>query len=590
MVHFVGEAAMTPASIISAAGWYELAVMRRKGDLFDVARDGEKDLIVALYGVAVWLGETTRRQATAECILSRIVEGTEVAAHLDGSFQLAVVDGTRREVRLISDHLASVPLFYSHLGRRLAFAPSGRGAGAILGRRPRLSLPGAIGYLTVGYPLGDRTMLESVSRVRPAHQVLYHASEGALRTSAYWDLRLGAGQRMSVRDAARELHTGVLEAHRSTLVDDPSEVHLALTGGWDSRLVLAALCEIGRPPARTFTWGGSSHVDGSDPDIATKVAAWAQVPHTVLSYDAADLIANLDAWCLESEMLSDNTGHFAAGSRFLAEHGLSPAVVLIGDQLFGPGGMFSRRDDAVAGALGIPWPELPPSTEAILKSGARGELLDAVGHQVEGILALCSSEHPKDLHHYLSFHTGLFGWLMAPGYYKEPVVAARRPLLTRTLLDLVTQWPREFRIDKKVEIAVLKKYHPGFHALPTQSSSALIDWRSTIGPSGILSGVITRLVAGESLRQSELRQVVDFDKCTSLIAGLSDGKRNRIRRWEWAFEIRRALARVPGQEWLVQAMSRVGRGATGAGQRTTPTRLLFRVALLERFSQLLEGS
>ena len=80
----------------------------------------------------------------------------------------------------------------------------------------------------------------------------------------------------------------------------------------------------------------------------------------------------------------------------------------------------------------------------------------ALVEQIAAIAASSDATNPKDLHHYLYFHVGVFGWLMAPGYFKEPVREARRPLASRQLLHAAAGWTGAIRHDKRVVAEVLR--------------------------------------------------------------------------------------------------------------------------------------
>ena len=578
---------------ILCESWCSVVAVVRPGERVAMARDERRGRVLAIIGAPIWAEPFGTEHPDAAALLARMGDGDRwPAALLDGSFASVLIDTVNRSVCLASDHLASRSQFWSMHGSTLSFGPSSRSVAALRAVRPTLSPQGAAGYLAVGYPLGAHTMVDGVFRLRPAQELTFASGQAAPTLTRWWDFQFGNVRPMRLKNAADQLHEEVLRAHRTVLQDGPKPIHIALTGGYDSRLMVSALTELGLLPMPSFTWAAHANVAESDPDIASRLARLAGISHQVLRFDAKDFLSHLDDWCLESGLMSDNLGHFAGGADFLKVHGISGAV-LVGDQMFGPGGTFASRDTAIAGGLGLPWPGLGPHLDGLLTGDGRHTIQDMLREQVDELLSTCNSDNPKDLNHYLSFHAGVFGWLMAPGFYKEPMVEARRPLLTRRLLDIVATWPGTLRVDKQVEVEVLRAFYPEACRIPKAHASALQDWKVALNQHPALAGRVGELLRGPAMREGPLRGIIDFERSSTRLDAIlreSDStSAKRGRRMEWAFQIRRRMSTMPSAASLIRAAEHAWRGVFPTPQRQSEVRMLFRIALLERFAELMDA-
>lgn len=581
---------------VYSTDWCVLAARLRADEHLSIAKDDERGIVLALLGFAVVTDGQIPVQVQATDLIRRLnKDGEPVLEQLEGSWQIVVVDEQNRRFSVYADHLASRPLFYAQTGDRLVVSTSGREVLSLGSLKQHLSIEGVAGFLTVGYPLGPNTLLAGISRLQPGRVLTFNLTNRQLSQRVWWDLRFSEMRNISFRDAVDQLHEQVLAAHRLVLLDKPDPFYLALTGGHDSRLILGALREIDHLPHAAFTWAASSTVEGSDLDIAARLAEVAGITHKPLLYAAEDFVENLNNWTLQTELMSDNLGHFAAGADFLPRHGITDGKILLGDQVFGLGKMYNNRDEAIAAVLRIPWPHLGKATSAALTEKGRINFQEILHQQIDDILSGCDSNHPKDLHHYLYYHVGVFGWLLAPGYYKEPIFEARRPLMTRRLLDTVVTWPHHLRVDKKVLVELLNRYYPDLYAIPTAHASALVDWTAALRDHVILTEILRDLLSGKQLSSTELADFVDnenvrysFEAVASSQSVASDLSTNKL---EWAFNLRRKFGGTRAGAPLLHAAEAVARRFVKTKEKgSSQVRIIFRLALLENHLILINQS
>ncbi len=595
------RATVPPRAVIEDAGsecvlldapWGWVAARLRAAERFDVARH-PFGTTIAILGLLVDASGVAPVLTSAEdlaALLGPDGAGTFDPARFEGSYQVLVIDERRRRVRLINDHLASRPLFHSHDVTPFCFGRSETEVAANLGRTPRVSLDGAAGFLANGYPLGPYTLVEGVRRLRPARDVRIEA-DGGMRERQWWDLTFGGEAPTRLGDAVEEVRSLARASIAATLADGVP-FQLALTGGYDSRLLLALLREAGRLPEATFTWMHRPGVAGSDPDVAHALAERCGVPHHALRYDPASFATHVETWTKTSALGSDNLGHFCAGEHFLSDHGLPARPVLLGDHVLGLGGAFATNDEAIASVLRTPWPDLSPTIQALLTPEAVQRLRETVGAQIAAIAEPCNACSPKDLHHYLYFHVGVFGWLLAPGYYKEPVVEARRPLASRALLTAAARWPASLRHDKRVVVALLRDQFPDLHAVPTADRSALVDWPTAVRDvtrlRDVLEGMLQSAIRDGSVLAGDLQHDTLTARLVALCRSTSTSTTGRRRMRALAVRARRALGHIGS---IAGPLHRVGRllrhTVAHEGAADDDVRQLFRIGLLAAFERQL---
>src|SRR5690606_1097034 len=122
-----------------------------------------------------------------------------------------------------------------------------------------------------------------------------------------------------------------------------------ISGGWDSRGILASVNEAGAADLQTVSWG----VDESDPDtdayIGRALAAHFGVRHTFLRREAGDLADDMDRMLERMEGLTDDAAvhHHELQLIERARDELGATVLLRGDECFGFGGEAETDTEAL---------------------------------------------------------------------------------------------------------------------------------------------------------------------------------------------------------------------------------------------------
>ena len=97
--------------------------------------------------------------------------------------------------------------------------------------------------------------------------------------------------------------------------------------------------------------------------------------------------------------------------------------------MLGPHGIPANVADATEEVVGLAARALPPALDEVLRHDRRLTAAELFHRQVERIVVRSGTRAPKDVLDYLFFHLCAFRRLLAPNYFREPMVTARRPLL-----------------------------------------------------------------------------------------------------------------------------------------------------------------
>ena len=179
-------------------------------------------------------------------------EGLDFVRRLDGMFALAVWDETNRRVVLARDRIGKKPLFYSYTNDKLLFASEVKTL-VESGRIARNIDPVALAsYLTYGYIAEPRSIFDDISKLPPAHTLVYDTS--GLKVQRYWELNREPDSSISFEDAVSETRRLVDSAVSSRLISDVP-LGFFLSGGLDSSIVVGVAARASSSKLKTFSIG-----------------------------------------------------------------------------------------------------------------------------------------------------------------------------------------------------------------------------------------------------------------------------------------------------------------------------------------------
>ena len=462
------------AHIVSGQVWRD-----KDRSNIDWAVDAATGVAVLVNGAVLCASPAARRIHARRLLDDYLTAGSLAPLDLDGAFVLMVADPRKDSVLLYNDRVGTLPIYYATNGSTVCFAPEAKAVFAALGMEPQLSQAGIVSFLTCGYCLGANTLFTGVSFLEPGSAMEISGTSGRSAIRRYWKMIYRPARSLRSRVAAENaLHDATRRAHEVIVGDSEHGHDLMLSGGWDSRGILAYLNSLGRLPSSAVAWGKTKDIPRSDPFIASQLAKRFSIPLKFVSYDSDQFVANAPTWCYLSELANDNTGWYAEGASTLARDYRTDAdFTLVGDEAWGWHGHPQNDEDACNATLpAAPGAEVMSCLAHDVREECRAGYEAGVAH----VLAACENTHPADRRDFLYLHGRVARFIFALGYYKEFATEVRRPFLLGSVLDVLAEVPSRFRADKNLYISMVARFFPEVAAVPPRSADSLPNWSRDI--------------------------------------------------------------------------------------------------------------
>lgn len=224
-----------------------------------------------------------------------------LAGRLEGQFLALRIDFRADVVECLTDALGIAPLYTSRHKKGYLLSNSVEAIRAAL----RLTAPDPLGvscFLSLGWAAGDRVLVRGVTALRGGHQ--YRMTTSALSARPYLSPSTVAGE---VRRREKRINTpamvGELVRLTSSATTSGVPVKSALTGGRDTRVLLALLEACGAQHVRYYTIG--CDVD-DDVRIARQIAAAGGLSYQV--WPPSEVDATGDVLSLTKKFVSQSDG------------------------------------------------------------------------------------------------------------------------------------------------------------------------------------------------------------------------------------------------------------------------------------------
>src|SRR5262245_25144322 len=197
---------------------------------------------------------------------------------LNGLFAGLVVDRQRARVLLFNDRYGLERLYYHETADCLYFASEAKALLAVLPDSRALNDDGVSQFLAFGCTHGQQTLFRGITRLEGGS--LWAFDRSGRHKQRYITPACLESQPALTDDAFNEEFSATFRKVIPRYVGDGLDVGISLTGGLDTRMIMACLpATTGRPISYTFS---GQHERTLDERIAARVAAACGLDHRVL--------------------------------------------------------------------------------------------------------------------------------------------------------------------------------------------------------------------------------------------------------------------------------------------------------------------
>jgi asparagine synthetase B (glutamine-hydrolysing) len=481
--------------------------------------DPEDGVVVAFWGEFYhdeWENAATGDEI-AQAISERLEAGVEkTLRELNGSFSLfaQLRDGDQI---LATDRLASRPIYYRIDGDTIFFAPHPR----LAGRGAALDYDAILTFAINGHALHDQTYFRDVKLLPTSH--VLRRRNGVWTASEYRPYVVCDPEAPELTidaycDEFMPLLRRVLRSH-SRYVE--SSV-VPISGGWDSRMILAGIREFYSGPLTTVTWG--THEDDPEADgyLGRRVAERFGTNHHFFRRPAERISEDLPAVTREFDLANDDCllhHHEPATIRHI-RHELGCRVLYRGDYCFGYSGPAGSAYEAL-GRLGIAHVGHYRNVQAILHPARAPQLVEQQRAGWESLWANCPYQDWTIVKDWLFIVQRTFRSLNASHYAKLTILEARNPFLDGRVFEFYAKVPPIYRPYKALFRRAVNRMFPELmRDIPIATKASLEDWDVVLRQDAKFRQLVeSRLFAGDS----PLFEIFDREGLRRAVTAYFDG-------------------------------------------------------------------
>jgi asparagine synthase (glutamine-hydrolysing) len=368
-------------------------------------------------------------------------DGPQAIARLENGYAGALVDARSETLLLFNDRFGIERVFVHRAGEKLFFASEAKALLAIPTATREFDERGLAEFLACGCTIGTRSLYKDIE-VLPAASAWTLGVRSGVRRSTYFSTAAWESQEpLEPADFINEFQDKAPAIIRR--YGEGGDVGLSLTGGLDSRMVLASLPPAsGVWPCYTF---GSMYRETFDVRVGREVARRCSQPHTVIPLDQ-DFLREVESYLERAVYYADGyIGLSGAAELYLNSraHGIAPI------RLTGNYGSELLRGVRAFKAAAPTSRLLQPPFRAVVDGVVR-EFSEQRSHPVTFTVLLQAS------------HQG-FGRRRV----EQSQVALRDPFLDYEMVRLIYRSPRNIATGHEASLALIRRRRPDLLEIPT---------------------------------------------------------------------------------------------------------------------------
>ena len=182
---------------------------------------------------------------------------------IDGIYSAVIYDSLNNQIHLISDRYGLRHLYWYRSGECFAWGSEVKSMLALPDFKPEINLQSVEHFFSIGYLLENNTWFEGVELLSPGTVLTWSIKDKSIKEQSYWswDEIHPLQGKIDEKEIAEELGRLFVDAVKKRCKES-EQVGLSLSGGLDSRAILAAMPENINPiHAMTFGKGNSRDME-----------------------------------------------------------------------------------------------------------------------------------------------------------------------------------------------------------------------------------------------------------------------------------------------------------------------------------------
>ena len=428
------------------AGWVNREASRAAATNVERSFDGN-----ALLLCGECFDDDAAQPAASHSLLRRYeASGDGLMAQLNGMFSAVLIDRRRARVLLFNDRYGSERIYHHQRGGLTFFASEAKALLAVVPQLRALDDRGVADFLTYGSTLDGRTLFSGVAKLPGASLWTFTEQGARIGKTRYFDPAQWEQQTPLDEQAFSTALGETLDRVLPRYLSPPGAVGLSITGGLDTRMILACLPP-SQMPAVAYTYAGLSGRT-LDCRLGAKAAAVLGVGHHTLRI-GEDFCAHYGDYVDRTVYVTDGfAGAMGAHEIYLS----SLARRLAPIRLTGNFGSEVLRGMSTLKPLGL---------DPAIMDGALAPLL-ARAEQEASAPAL----HPTSRAVFREIPWHLFGTAAAA----RSVLTLRTPYLDNELVRLAFRAPASLRRSPHPAMRLIAARHPQLAAIPTDRGLSVV--------------------------------------------------------------------------------------------------------------------
>lgn len=291
---------------------YDVAFGHRRLSILDLSQTGHQPM--STQDNALWItynGEIynfieIRKELEASGYAFRSTSDTEVILHayrewsdkcvekFNGMFAFVILDLKKKRIFCVRDRVGIKPLYYFFNGKTFIFSSEIKQILEHSAVEHAADLKSIADYLSFQFVLENRTFIQGIKRLLPAHTISIDLQNCSLTVNCYWDIDFEPDHSRSADSFAEELEYLLRDSVRLQLRSDVP-IACYLSGGIDSSAMTCLVAELLSRPVRTFTGRFEAGEEYDESKWARIVSAYAKTEYTEVTPDIDKMFGLLPA-------------------------------------------------------------------------------------------------------------------------------------------------------------------------------------------------------------------------------------------------------------------------------------------------------